>query len=261
MMTEGERRLAGRWPGAAKWLGLGAILLLAVGLLVLLTGRQPSGAADGAFSKAQRAEVENIVREYILTHPEIIPEAVNRLQTREVTSLINQNRREIETPFKGAWAGARNGDVTLVEFFDYNCPYCRLSYPDVERLLKEDKRLKVVYRDLPVLGEASREAAMASLSAAEQGKYRRFYTWMFKDRARVSTQKTIQGVRASGLNEVKTATDMKTARFKAEIEKNLKLGSALGLTGTPSYVVGDRILSGAVGYDELKKAIAEARAG
>ena len=133
--------------------------------------------------------------------------------------------------------------------------------PDVERLLREDKKLRVVYRDLPVLGDASHEAAMASLSAAEQGKYNRFYSWMFRDKARVSTQKTILGVRASGLNEVKTAADMKSARLKAEIDKNLKLGNALGLTGTPSYVIGDRILSGAVGYNELRKAVAEARAG
>jgi protein-disulfide isomerase len=256
------RTLRARWPAAGAWLAGGALLLLAVGLLALLTGRQPSEAANGgsgALTKAQRAEVEAIVRDYILAHPEIIPEAVSRLQAREVTSLINQNRTEIETPFKGAWAGARDGDVTLVEFFDYNCPYCRLSHPDVERLLKEDKKLKVVYRDLPVLGDASREAALASLSAAEQGRYRRFYTWMFRDKARVSTQKTIQGVRAAGLNEVRTARDMKSARLEAEIEKNLRLGGALGLTGTPSYVIGDRILSGAVGYDELKQAVAEAR--
>ena len=125
--------------------------------------------------------------------------------------------------------------------------------------MREDKKLKVVYRDLPVLGDASREAALASLSAAEQGRYRAFYLWMFDDKGRVSTQKTIKGVRAARLNEARTASDMKTERLKAEIDRNLKLGNALGLTGTPSYVVGDRILSGAVGYDELKKAIAEAR--
>lgn len=255
------RRVTARWPNSGRWLGLASMLVLAAGLLALLTGREPSGAIDGPFGKAERAEVETIVRDYILAHPEIIPEAINRLQSREVTNLINQNREEIETPFASAWAGAKNGDVTLVEFFDFNCPYCRLSHPDVERLLKEDAKLKVVYRDLPVLGEASREAAMASMSAAEQGKYRRFYNWMFTDKARVSTQKTIQGVRAAGLNEVRTAGDMKSERYKAEIDKNLKLGSALGLTGTPSYVIGDRILSGAVGYAELRKAIAEARGG
>ena len=258
-MIDFYKRLRARWPLAANIAGVLALLLLAGGLLMLLTGRQPSVANGGALTKAQREEVEKIVHDYILAHPEIIPEAVNRLQAREVSSLVSQNRDEIETPFGSAWAGAKDGDVTLVEFFDFNCPYCRLSHPDVERLLKEDKALKVVYRDLPVLGEASREAALASLSAAEQGKYRAFYNWMFTDKQRVSTQKTIQGVRKAGLNEAKTATDMKSERLKREIDKNLRLGNALGLTGTPSYVVGNRILSGAVGYDELKKAIEEAR--
>jgi protein-disulfide isomerase len=258
-MIDFYKRLRARWPLAANIVGVFALLLLAGGLLMLLTGRQASVANGGALTKAQREEVEKIVHDYILAHPEIIPEAVNRLQAREVSSLVSQNREEIETPFGSAWAGAKDADVTLVEFFDFNCPYCRLSHPDVERLLKEDKKLKVVYRDLPVLGEASREAALASLSAAEQGKYRAFYNWMFTDKARVSTQKTIQGVRKAGLNEARAAEDMKSERLKREIDKNLRLGNALGLTGTPSYVVGNRILSGAVGYDELKKAIEEAR--
>jgi protein-disulfide isomerase len=243
-----------------RWFAGAALALLVAGLAGALIARQWPGGASHGLAAGDRAAIEKVVREYILANPEIIPEAVTRLQAREVTSLINENRKEIETPFRSAWAGAKDGDVVLVEFFDYNCPYCRLSQPDVERLLREDERLKVVYRDLPVLGEASREAALASLSAADQGKYAAFYRWMFRDKARVSTQKTIAGVRAAGLDEGRTAGDMKSERFKAEIERNLKLGNALGLTGTPSYVVGDRILSGAVGYDELKKAIAEARA-
>lgn len=258
-MTAFLKHLQSYRPRSWSWLAGGAVVILVAGLVVLFSARPPEGAATGTLSKSQRAEVEKIVRGYILEHPEIIPEAVSLLQEREVRNLVAQNRDDIETPFAGAWAGAKDADVTLVEFFDYNCPYCRQSNPDVERLLKEDKRLKVVYRDMPVLGEASREAALASLSAAEQGRYRQFHDWMFTDTARVSTQKVIAGVRRAGLDETKTAADMKNGRLRGEIEKNLRLGNALGLTGTPSYVIGDRILSGAVGYDELKKAIAAAR--
>ncbi len=248
------RQLKERWPGSVGWIGFGVLGLIVTGLVIVLNGRIPGTAS------AERAEIEAIVRDYILENPEIIPEAVNRLQQREVINLISKNREAIETPYGSAWAGAKDGDVTLVEFFDYNCPYCRLSHPDVERLLKEDKNLKVVYRDLPVLGAQSREAALASLSAAEQGKYVNFFRRMFADKARVSTQKTIQVIRASGLDEARTARDMQSDRLKAVVDRNLELGNALGLTGTPSYVIGDRILSGAVGYDALKSAIAEARA-
>jgi len=203
--------------------------------------------------------MDGMTRQYILDNPEIIPGAINRLQEREVTKLLDSNRAEIETPFASAWAGNPNGDVVLVEFFDYACPYCRASKADVDRLLAEDKNLKVVYRDFPVLGPASDEAAMASLSAAKQGRYKAFHNAMFSG-GRPSHERIIANVRAARLNEVQTARDMDSASLKAEIQKNLQLGRALGLTGTPAYIIGNRILSGAVGYDEMKKAIAEARA-
>src|SRR3546814_18464552 len=113
--------------------------------------------------------METVIRDYLLSHPEIIPEAVKRLQERQVSDVIETNREAIETPFEGAWAGAKDGDVVLVEFFDYACPYCKASVADVKRLLAEDPKLKVVCRDLPVLGDNSREAAVASLPAARQG--------------------------------------------------------------------------------------------
>ena len=147
----------------------------------------------------------------------------------------------------------------MVEFFDYACPYCRSSKADVDRLLAEDKQLKVVYRDFPVLGPASDEAAMASLSAARQGKYQAFHGAMFAA-GRPSHERVIATVRQARLNEGQTARDLAGGAFKAEIQKNLDIGRALGLTGTPAYVIGDRILSGAIGYDEMKKAIADTRA-
>jgi len=237
------------------------LAVAAAGLLFAVSGgttASPVGADQ--FSRPQRAAIDAMVRQYILEHPEIIPEAINRLQEREVTKLLDSNRDEIETPFASAWAGNPNGDVVLVEFFDYACPYCRASKADVDRLLAEDKGLKVVYRDFPVLGPASDEAALASLSAAQQGKYKAFHGAMFAS-GRPSREKIIDNVRRARLNEAQTARDLNSGALKAEIQKNLDLGRALGLTGTPAYVIGNRILSGAVGYDEIKGAIAEARAG
>lgn len=252
-------RLAGF--GAWEWAGMGTVLAVAAaGLLFAANGSGATApAGSDHFTKPQRDAIDSMVREYILEHPEIIPEAINRLQEREVSRLLDSNRSEIETPFAGAWTGNADGDVVLVEFFDYACPYCRASKADVDRLIAEDKKLKVVYRDFAVLGPASEEAAMASLSAARQGKYKAFHNAMFAG-GRPSHERIITTVRQARLNEVQTARDLSSSTLKAELQKNLELGRALGLTGTPAYVVGDRILSGAVGYDELKKAIAEARA-
>ena len=249
--------------GIKDWMIMAAIALaaaaaaVAAALLAAPKSDMPPAGAD-QFTPKQRAAIEAIVEQYILQHGDVIPQAMQRLQDREVTKLLDSNRAEIETPFAGAWAGAKNGDVTLVEFFDYNCPYCRASHPDVQRLLAEDAKLRIVYRDLPVLGPASEEAAMASLSAARQGRYRAFHDPMITG-ARPSHERTIAVVRQARLNEAETARDMTSAALKAEVKKNLDLARALGVTGTPTYVVGNKILSGAVGYAELKKAVAEAR--
>jgi protein-disulfide isomerase len=253
--------------------GMMAIVMLAVA--GLSTAVFASGRADGAattasvsaspgaaahVSGADRAAIEAIVHDYILAHPEIIPEAINGMQAREVTKLLASNRREIEAPFAGAVAGNPNGNATLVVFFDYACPYCRASHADVGRLIAEDKQLRVVYRDFPVLGPNSEEAALVSLAAAQQNKYTLFNNAMFEQPGKVSHERTVAMVRTAGLNETVTATAMKSPALQAEINRNLELGRALGLTGTPSYVVGNQILGGAVGYDALKKAVADARA-
>ncbi len=236
---------------------LGALVLAAIAYAAL--GARPASRDDATLG-ASRGSIEELVRNYILENPEIIPEAINRLQQREVAKLLDSNRAEIETPFAGAWAGDEDGDIVLVEFFDYNCPYCKVMHDEVQRLLADDDDLKVVYRDFPVLGAVSDEAALASLSAAKQGRYAAFQKRLLTARDRLSHEAVVAAVRAAGLDEMKTAADMRAPALKAEIQKNLELGRALGLTGTPTYIVGNRILSGAVGHDELKKAIAEARA-
>jgi protein-disulfide isomerase len=237
-----------------------------VPLLALVAAALAAGTA-GAVLAAQlgnkdpaRADIERIVRDYILANPEIIPEAMTRLQSREASRMLASNRAEIETPFAGAMAGNPKGDVTLVVFFDYACPYCKQGARDVARLVSEDKNLKVVFRDFPVLSPDSETAALASLSAASQGRYVRFHDAMFEGSGRLTRERTIATVRQAGLNEKRTAADLGSAALKAELKRNLDLGRALGLSGTPSYIIGDRVLSGAVGLEALRGAISEARA-
>ncbi len=238
-------------------MGWAAAAVLATGVAGTAFGAATLGAAPGA---ANKAAIEKIVRDYIMAHPEIIPEAINGMQAREVSKLLASNRKEIETPFPGTVAGNPNGDVTVVEFFDYACPFCRQAHADMAKLAKADPGVRLVYRDFPVIAPASDEAAMASLSAAAQGRYQRFHDAMFDGQEKVSHERVVSVVRSSGLNELRTAKDLTAAPLRAEIKKNIELGRALNLSGTPSYIIGDRILSGAVGFDALKAAVDEARA-
>lgn len=238
-----------------NWMQLG--LAVSGGLIV---GALVVAAWQGARPGADRKATEAIVREYILAHPEILPEAMAVLQSRETKKQVDANRAVLETPFAGAWAGAKDGDVVLVEFFDYACGYCKASLPHIERLLAEDKKLKVVFRELPILSPQSEVAARASLAAAEQGKFEAFHSAMYEaGRPSPEAIAAVQG--QAGLDPRKAAVAMESVAVRREIEGNLTLARSLGATGTPTWVVGDRILNGAVGYDELKRAVAAARDG
>ncbi len=224
------------------------------GVAGLLLGAAAVGGYYG-FAAPDRAQTEAIVRDYILAHGEILPEAMQRLQQRQAAASVGRHRAALEAPFHGAWAGAADGDVVLVEFFDYACAYCRASNADVERLLREDPRLKVVWRELPVLGPASEAAAHASLAAAQAGRFRAFYQRMF-DLGRPSEAAVAQAASETGV-----AAAAPTPEGRAELARNMALARQIGATGTPTFVVGDRVFEGAVGYQTLKDAIAAARAG
>ena len=225
------------------------------GLLGLLAGGGAVALATGTLSTdPERARIEQVVRAYILDHPEILPEAMQRLQDRELAKVVEANREAFETPFAGAWAGAEDADVVLVEFFDYACGFCRKSNEDIDRLLAEDPNLKVVWRELPVLGPDSVAAAEASLAAARQGKFRPFYNALFAE-GRPTPEAIAAAQRATGV-----APAAATPATQSEIQKNYQLAGAARGSGTPIFIVGDKVLHGAVGYDALKAAIAEARA-
>ncbi len=217
------------------------------GSAVAVSGLGGSGVAGG------RAEIEGIVRDYLLANPEIVTQAQGRLQERETAALIQANRALFETPFGNAWAGAKDGDVVLVEFFDYGCGFCRRSNADVDRLLAEDSKLKVVWREWPVLGQDSLAAAEASLAAAEQGKFRPFFDRLF------ASGRPTAPARAAAQGFTGVAPAAANPRYRAEIEKNYELARLISATGTPTFVVGDKVLQGAVGYEAIKQAIAEAR--
>ena len=206
-----------------------------------------------ALRTPDRAATEALVRDYILDHGEILQQAVDRMHHRAASAAASEHRAALETPFHGAWAGAANADVVLVEFFDYACPYCRATNADVDRLLREDPHLKVVWRELPIIGPDSERAAYASLGAARQGRFRQFHDRMF------ALGRPTETVIAQASADTGVAREGETADSRAELSQNAELFRQLATAGTPTFVVGNQVLEGAVGYDALKQAIAAAR--
>ena len=206
-----------------------------------------------------RAQIEKIVHDYILEHPEILPQALEKLQAKRVSGAIDAKRSEIETPFAGAWEGAQNGDIVVVEFFDYACGYCRASLSDITRLAGEDSKLKIVYRELPILSEESTAAAHVSLLAAERGKYMAFHKVLYGE-GQVTQSSIFKAAASVGIDRKAADAAIADKRYSAEIEKNIRLAQALGASGTPTFIIGGQLLAGAVGYDGLKKAVEEERA-
>jgi protein-disulfide isomerase len=196
-----------------------------------------------------------IVRNGLLADPKILTETVEAMRDAQYAPVLAANRAAIETPFASSWKGAAKPEVTLVEFFDYACPYCKASNPYIDRLMKEDKGLRVVYRELPILGPDSVTAARLSLEASRLGRFAQFHDTLW-DVGRPAPDTNARAAQAAGINPAPTG-DMEG---EAELARNMKLAGQLGATGTPLFVVGDRVMNGAVGYDTLKDAIAKARA-
>jgi protein-disulfide isomerase len=222
-------------------MGAGAALVGGIAGAALMLGIHDANGGDG-------------VRRYLLTHPEVVTEAIERLRDRETAKLVAPNRAAIETPVGSAWAGDPKGDVTLVEYFDYNCGYCRASLPVLAALLKADPHLRVVYRELPVLAESSHDAALASLAAAHQGKFAAFHDALYAE-GPVSAASIAAAAHRTGV----TLPAAPSTADEAELVANVRMARQLGMTGTPSWVVGDRVLIGAQPLDQLQAAVAAAR--
>lgn len=248
--------------GASRRLPLAALLvavLLAGGIAGWLWGSGNLGSDPaGSLARSDRRAIEQVVRDYILEHPEILPEAMEKLQRRETSKQLAGVRGAVEKPFPGAVLGNPEGKVTLVEFTDFACGYCRQSVADVEALVAENPDLRVVVRELPILSPESAEAAKMALAAAKQGKFEAFHHAMFAA-GRPSPQTIEAAARAAGVDLAKARAAMQDPAIEAELERNLDLARQLGFNGTPSWVVGDDVISGAVGKEHLSRAIAAAR--
>ncbi|NRG18641.1 DsbA family protein [Rhizobiales bacterium] len=218
---------------------------------------------------ADRDAIRSIVREYLLENPEIVREALIELERREEEAQNAARRDAVSSAAEHLFNSTRQvelgnprGDVTLVEFFDYNCGYCRRAMDDVIRLLNEDKNLRVVLKEFPVLGQGSVEAASVAIAVNETApeKYLEFHKTLLGSRGQANQELALQVAEKVGLNRSDVETAMASSpEIRATIEEVYSLANRLGLTGTPSFVVGDEVVMGAVGYDALKQKIAALR--
>jgi protein-disulfide isomerase len=208
------------------------------------------------------------VRGYLLEHPEVLPEAMDKLRAREAERLdkaqesaqadVARHLPQVTKAYGSAWAGNPNGDVTLVAFMDYACGYCRASLPGIQELLAKDPNVRVVYREYPVLGPESVMAARWALAAAEQGKYTAFHEALYAGGA-PSEEAIAEAAAKAGLDKARAEAAIRSKPVEQEILENHRLGGELAMTGTPSWVIGGKLFYGARDYDGLAAAVAEAR--
>lgn len=195
-----------------------------------------------------------IVREGLMRDPEVLVAGSEALKSKQASSVLGPIRAALETPFASSWKGAAQPDVTMTYFYDYACGYCRKSNPDIERLVAEDKGLRVVYRELPILGPDSVAAARVALAASKAGKFAAFHDGLYE-----LGRPTPQSISTVANNLNLTPAQAQDPAIDAEIQKNMTLAGQLGATGTPLFVVGDAVINSAAGYDALKAAVENAR--
>jgi len=197
-------------------------------------------------------------RDYLLAHPEVLPEAISRYQVTQRQAQLAPVRGQLETPFPGAVLGNPQGKLTLVEFSDYACTYCRQSVGDVRELIAGNPDLRVVVREFPILRPESVDAARMGLAAAQQGKFAAFHEAMYAlgppNKATIE-----QAARQAGVDMAAADKAIATGLFDPFLKSNIAMAGQIGITGTPGWVIGNRILDGAVGLSALGDAVAEAR--
>jgi len=238
---------------------------LACGLITALQGR---GITAAEIPPAEREAIEGIIHDYLLKNPDVMIEALrgaeermNREADAKATKVISDRKSEIFDDPATPVGGNPGGDVTIVEFFDYRCPYCKQVLPTLQTVLKEDRNLRFVYKEMPVLGPVSVVAAHAALAAQRQGKYEAFHTAMMATKGQITDDTVYKVAGSVGLDVDRLKQDMTAPEIEHELKANLALAEALNIRGTPGFIVGKKIVPGALDLDALKDIIAEARKG
>ncbi len=236
----------------------------------LLMLAQPVAAQE--FSAPQKSEIERIIKEYLVSHPEVLQEAIAELDKRQAAADVEKAKAAVtsnaETLFNSnrhVVLGNPKGDVTMVEFFDYNCGFCKRAMADMLEMLKDDPKLRIILKEFPVLGPGSVEAAKVAVAVRMQDKsgkkYLDFHQKLLGGRGQADKARALAVAKEVGMDMKRIDTDMASDEVKVSLEESLKLAETLGLNGTPSYIIGTDVVIGAVGLDALRSKISTARCG
>ncbi|HVT55910.1 MAG TPA: DsbA family protein [Xanthobacteraceae bacterium] len=219
----------------------------------------------GALTDKDRPEIEAIIKDYLIKHPEVLREALESLEkmqaseeTKKQSAAIAAHHKVIFDSPRGPVYGNPKGDVTLVEFFDYNCSYCRHSLADVAKLVKGDPKLKVVFKEFPVLGPSSVDAAKVAVAVRMQDsghKYFEFHKRLLGGRGEANKERALAAAKDAGFDMARIQKDMESPEVANTLRESMGIAQALGINGTPTFIVADEMVVGAMGYDALKSKI------
>ena len=242
-----------------------AVMLLALPA-IFLSMTAGAAAQDATFSPDQQDEVRSIVRQYLIDHPEVIREAIEALQAREGQTKLQSQADALKSHYDAIYkdptapiAGNPIGDVTIVEFFDYRCPYCKRVAEPLMELLKSDPGIRLVFKEFPILSEDSILAAQAALAANKQGLYREFHQALMAHKGGYDMDVLRQVATTVGMDPARMQTDMMDAAAKSSIVANRDLAEALQINSTPTFVIGNEVIAGAIPIEDMVKLIKKAR--
>lgn len=240
------------------------LMRLAVAL-ACLAAIAPQALAQ-SFSPPQEDAIRAIVRDYLMKNPDVIIEALQAYEAKQKqdlassqTSTIRQRQAEIFNDPQSPAAGAANADVTVVEFFDYRCQYCKQAATTMAQLTRTDPKVRIVYKELPILGPDSVVATRAALAANFQGQYHKMHNALMNRRGTLDEPTVLAMAGELGLDAARLKSDMNRPEISATIERNRALARDLGIRGTPAFIIGEQIIPGAIDIDTMRSVVARAR--
>jgi protein-disulfide isomerase len=244
-------------------------VLIVAGAFVAVRATAPGHVAESSpMSSPDQATLGKSIHDYLVNNPEVLVEAMQQLERKQDSERdtmaqkgIEEHQKELMSDPGSPVSGNPNGDVTIVEFSDYQCPYCKRSYPAVKSVVASDGKVKLIHKDLPILGEASRIAALAALASRNQHKHEAFDSALMEFNGKLDRDRIMDIASSVGIDVAQLQKDMDDPKLKEIIDRNMALATALGVRGTPAFVIGKQFVPGAVDADTLKQLIEEARKG
>lgn len=234
-----------------------ALLMVISGGVFFMIGQQINNQSSN--ETLNQDQVNAYIREYILSNPEIIPEAVEVLRSRQNANALIESEELLYNDGYSHTVGNENGDITIVEFYDYNCGYCKQVPEHIAQLIEEDKNVKVIFKELPILAESSQYASVAAMASMKQGKFMDFHSALMKNKRQLTEELILQIARDSGIDEAQLIKDMADPEIETNLMKNKYLVQNIGISGTPGFVIGTQVIPGYIPYERLKGIINEER--